>query len=415
MALRRSARTPAKRVIEDIPEAAPTPTAKRQRAEPKPRPNTTSLQYLLTNPRSKLCKVNISDVFNTKTWELLSEDARKRLLPLLPPTAFIDYTPKIDASHPSNVSKPSDDAMDIDQIPQPQSPQAGERSLDLLAPNFLKCHFLQSAAQQYQDQIASGFFTEKSVQRVQTYNEAVADGTAHARWKDDEWDEDHPSESEEEPVAKSSTAKGKAKAAPSRKPTFVPSIPELVENRLLRLGDLLVYKRGFAQPRLVVQKHLLVQSVDESSGTVTFLLPLGTTTSFNDDVLTFPAEILPTIPTTNLTPSLSFTNSPRKPLHRTNEDFDDFPNSSTAREPQPDYISITTSTSAAALESHLLPLYNDLPPEKIHQPDSNSSKCFTVWRWKDEDAAMGGNPNARLGGRQSIGNLHYLSQSCPRR
>ncbi|KAG8893795.1 hypothetical protein FRC00_010037, partial [Tulasnella sp. 408] len=128
MSLRRSARTPAKRVIEDIPEPAPTPTAKRQRAEPKPRPNTTSLPYLLTNPRSKLCKVNISD------------------------------------------------------------------------------------------QISSGFFTEKSVQRIQTYNEAVADGTAHARWKDDEWDEDHPSESEEEPVAKSSTAKGKAKAAPSRKP-----------------------------------------------------------------------------------------------------------------------------------------------------------------------------------------------------
>ncbi|KAG8910286.1 hypothetical protein FRC01_006413 [Tulasnella sp. 417] len=305
--------------------------------------------------------------------------------------------------------------MDIDQIPPPESPQMSERSLERLVPNFMKCHFLQAAAQQYQDQIAAGFFTEKSVHRVQMYNEAVANGTAHARWKDDEWDEDHSSESEDEPVVKSNAAKGKAKATPSRKPTFVPSIPELVENRLLRLGDLLVYKRAFAQPRLVVQKHLLVQSIDEISGTVTFLLPLGTITSFNDDVLTFPAEILPTVPATNLTPSLSFTNSPRKSVHRTDEDFDDFPDSSRAREPQLEYLSITTSTSAAALESHVLPLYDELPVEKINQTDSNSSKCFTVWRWKDEDAAMGGNPNARLGGRQSIGTLHYLSQSCPRR
>lgn len=305
--------------------------------------------------------------------------------------------------------------MDIDQIPQQTAPQPSERSLDLLAPNFMKCHFLQSAAQQYQDQITSGFFTEKSAQRVQMYNEAVANGTAHARWKDEEWDEDHPSESDDEPIASASNTKGKAKATPGRKPTFVSSIPELVENRLLRHGDLVIYKRAFAKPRLVVQKHLLVQSVDEFSGTVTFLLPRGTTASFSDDVLTFPAEILPTIPTTNLTPSFSFTSSPTKSRQRTDEVFDDFPALSVTQESQAEYLSITMSTSAAAVESHILPLYNELPPEKMHQPDSNSSKCFTVWRWKDEDAEMGGDPNARFGGRQSIGTLHYLSQSCPRR
>ncbi|KAG9019347.1 hypothetical protein FRB90_003753 [Tulasnella sp. 427] len=437
MSLRRSTRTPAKRNLEEVSEAvpAPTPTAKRQRAEPKPRPNTTSLQYLLTNPRSKLCKVDIANVFSFSNWELLSEDARQKLLPLLPPTAFINYVPTIDQSHPSNtVKKSSDDAMDVDPV---AGPSTSERSLDLVDPNFLKCHFLQSAARQFQvsdklqflmkwslaqpnswqDQIVSGFFTEKSTQRVQMYNEAVANGTAHARWKDDEWDEEHPPASDDEPtpVASSITAKGKARATPARRAAFVPSIPQLAEHRLLRPGDLLLYKRAFTNPRLVVQKHLLVQSINEISGAVTFLLPLNTITSFNDDVLTFPAEILPTIPATTLTPTLSVSNSPQKLRRRTYDEFDDFPKEHSGRqEPQSEYFAITTSTTSAAVESHILPLFDNLPPEKMHQPDASSSKCFTVWRWKDEDAAVGGDPNARMGGRQNVGTLYYLSQSCPR-
>lgn len=72
-----------------------------------------------------------------------------------------------------------------------------------------------------QDQLTSGFFTEKSLKRVEMYNEAVANGTAHAPWKDDEWEAEHSLESEEEPepvVSSNSKGKGKAKATPGRKP-----------------------------------------------------------------------------------------------------------------------------------------------------------------------------------------------------
>lgn len=53
------------------------------------------------------------------------------------------------------------------------------------------------------------------------YNKAVADGTANATWKDDEWERTHPTESEFEEediqVDPGFKGKGKRKATASNK------------------------------------------------------------------------------------------------------------------------------------------------------------------------------------------------------
>ncbi len=135
---------------------------------------------------------------------------------------------------------------------------------------------------------------------------------------------------------------------------------------------------------------------------------------FNGDVLTFPAEILATIPAGNLTPSFSARKSQKEQL------TSDGPASfltrpqdnelSTYGNDQSEYLTITTSTTSVAIESHLLPLFH-VEPYMIPQPEESSSKCFTVWRLEGQES-YAELDDELYGGRRCLGTLHYLSQSC---
>lgn len=52
---------------------------------------------------------------------------------------------------------------------------------------FTDAHFV-AATQTWQDQLYSGFFTEKHKERIARYEQGVKDGTLHAPWKDEAWE-----------------------------------------------------------------------------------------------------------------------------------------------------------------------------------------------------------------------------------
>jgi len=157
-------------------------------------------------------------------------------------------------------------------------------------------------------------------------------------------------------------------------------------------------------------------------GSVTLLTPGGRGQFFDDSLLSFPVDILLTVPTTSLTQLFNAPKSPRKSPRKddraTSEDFDDFPASPSAKRhlappPASDHVTITVSTSCHALETHILPLHDNLiSANDIYQAESNAARCFTVWRWKDQNGDFGGVEGVPLGGREHAGTVSYLHQSC---
>lgn len=111
---------------------------------------------------------------------MLSEDSRARLCQLLPRTAFHDFQPTLDHSHPSQINKDSE-AMDVDSnVP---------RCNDLLNTDvFHDGHFL-AAAHTFQDHIFSGWKSEAQVSKVAKFDQGLRDGTLHASWKDEVWED----------------------------------------------------------------------------------------------------------------------------------------------------------------------------------------------------------------------------------
>ena len=67
-----------------------------------------------------------------------------------------------------------------------------ERSPALLDPMFFNNPFFLSAAGTFQDQLSSGWLSDKEKDKVNQFLQGVREGTMHAQWKDEEWDQDHP-------------------------------------------------------------------------------------------------------------------------------------------------------------------------------------------------------------------------------
>ncbi|KAG8882998.1 hypothetical protein FRB97_007371 [Tulasnella sp. 331] len=406
-------------------------SAKRPRAPPK-------LDYLLSDPKSKLCYMEITEVINANTWSMLSEDARNRLSALLPPTSFWNFMSEVDPSHPSRSSKvnrSAEDRMEVDYLP---------RSAAFLKDDFMSCQFLHAATNQFQDHIFSSYFTEEHHKKVEAFQQALKDGSAHVPWKDDAWAQDHG----EDDVSQPTTAvQGSSKrnvmtanndrcdyppslsicelntlvATLSPYSVLFPSLRELAAHEYLRVGDVISYNRAFGKLRhsVTVKKDLLVQSIDPDSLSVTFLLAPSSLTSLGDDIVTFPSMILPTIPTTNLTPvglRVPGSNNSQAQILHPNNAFDPFDTSDLIEtnyaSTDPEFLSITASTSSLALESHILPLFDAVPPHDV-LTEAECLKCFTIWRWNQGEDDFGGNPDLPHGGRKIVGTLHYLALNCP--
>lgn len=111
---------------------------------------------------------------------MLSHDARTRLARLLPLTAFYGYQPILSPTHPSQLDKPAFDTMDVDDN--------GFRCADTLDTGiFVDSHFL-AAAHTFQDHIFTGWMTDAHAKKLAQFDQGVRDGTIHAPWKDEVWE-----------------------------------------------------------------------------------------------------------------------------------------------------------------------------------------------------------------------------------
>lgn len=114
---------------------------------------------------------------------MLSEDSQVHLAQLIPPTAFLDFEPSLDASHPSGLK----------QREHPSSLCLPETLNDTV---FTDSHFL-AAAHTFQDHIFSGWMQESHASKMKQFQDGVRDGTLSAPWKDDVWEEENATDLEE--------------------------------------------------------------------------------------------------------------------------------------------------------------------------------------------------------------------------
>lgn len=133
----------------------------------------------------KYSRVPHQNVLNYENFLRLSEEAQETLCALLPPTAFNNYLPSLDPSHPAMLRR-KESKTDVDQLvgtdPLPAT----------LDPSFFNNPFFLSGAKTFQDHVFSSWLTKTARELVLQYEQGVRDGNLHAEWKDEEWQRDHP-------------------------------------------------------------------------------------------------------------------------------------------------------------------------------------------------------------------------------
>jgi len=409
-------RVPSKRDHPDVetsPTVSPqTRSAKSARTKKSFGLPSNSLEYLLSEPKSKLASVDLAEIINPSTWAMLSVESRSHLASLLPKTSFVSNTPTVDDAHPAmktteaNIASLAQESFSADP--------------DMLNhdPSFLSCHFLQSAVQAFQEDLRSSNFTPGHVAHMEAYENALRDGTTHAPWKDEEWDLQMDEESiiSTSPTKGPSIGKGKGKVKASTKSISRSiELADLASGGYILPGDLISYKRSLSVNKQVIQKDLLVQSY-LPSGALLLLLSPSIEESLPFDLLTLAPGELPRITSTSLTPSSASSAQSRRAAPLSFEDL--LRNKDTSVAPAPKYLSITT-TAPSALETHLIPLFTDTNASTDATPLRNPAdawKAFTVWRWPEgwEHALEEGFINGRgraaqgKGGREIVGTLFYL-------
>ncbi|CAA7269427.1 unnamed protein product [Cyclocybe aegerita] len=466
---------------------APKPVAKAK----APVDPEAQLKMLLTSPKSDLVSLDMSDLINAQTWDMLSEAARVELQALLPPTAFIGFKETLGVDHPllqpldgerplehppptSNGTKPeaedipqaalqignvepekppaSPNAMEVDppSSSEPQPTNAQSVPLKTLSPTFFTDPHLLAALRTFQDHLYLGWFTEAHVERVQKFEEGIRDGKLAALWKDEVWEREHgvplpPREQESgkeqakvgqeengatanevvaEGAANGLVANGtNALVAAGSKGSF--SIPcesnaraggasevklsVLVKKGVIRVGDVIAYRRSFATSELV-EKDCVVQSIDKKAFTLTVITIPGRTRNLPAELL-MPSSLQPS----GKPPSKKTPTSSAKP-----------PSQAASSQPTTGTTSLGTPTlvltflSPTQLETALLDA--DAQIERSRRPNGNAWKSFSVWRWRvpgvpfgeEEDESAGEaayNPDDARGGRENHGTLFYLRGS----
>lgn len=211
---------------------------------------------------------------------------------------------------------------------------------------FHDSHFL-AAAHTFQDHIFSGWKSESQADKVARFNQGVRDGTLHASWKDEVWEDRNAPE-----VAESSLLAGEAAEL---------KMIDLVKNSLLKVGDILAYKRNFTNVHRTVEKDALIQHIDPHTSSITVLVQPGT-------------DSLPQV-----------LQSYNPPNHT----------------PPTQSMTITTPSQ---LENGLLDLEGTVG--KVERPNGNAWKQINVWRWpagvSETDFSL------PRGGRECHGTLFYL-------
>ncbi|KAF7983115.1 hypothetical protein HWV62_24067 [Athelia sp. TMB] len=299
------------------------------------------LDILLHEPASALTTMDIAGILNANAWMELSPESRDRLCHLLPPTAFEGFEPTLDPSHPSQLDKAGSDAMDVDV-------NAFRCAATLNLDAFQDSHFL-AAAHTYQDHIFSGWRSAAQADLRARFEQGVRDGTLHAPWKDEVWEGQHPPE-----VAESSLLAGEAAEL---------KLADLVKGSMLKVGDMLAYKRNFTNLGRIVEKDVLIQDINLRTSAITVLVQPG-------------SEPLPR--------ALQERNPP---------------------DPTPSTRSMTIS-SPSQLETGVLDLEGHV--SRADRPNGNAWKNFSVWRWADgvwdnEFSLLRGGRDTAMSGRIRTG------------
>ncbi|KAJ7484368.1 Asx homology domain-containing protein [Mycena latifolia] len=270
---RRSNRKPKPAQREAVPVAANVPSKRKAKEDADP---AEQLHLLLQNPKSRLTKMNISDLINANSWNMLSPDSQSRLAALLPPTAFPSFQPSIGFDHPA-----AGDSMNIDF----------ERSGPIDTSLFTDPHFL-AAAHTFQDHLYSNWLSDGHAEKVKKYEQGIKDGSLAAAWKDEVWERDNQ---REEPTA-TSAANGPSLAGEAAELKLV----DLAKNSVLREGDVIAYRRNFSHLDIVVEKDTIVQRIDPRTHSLTVLVEPGTTCDLPAHLL-MPGPSEPDAPTRIMT------------------------------------------------------------------------------------------------------------------
>ncbi|KAF8910248.1 Asx homology domain-containing protein [Mucidula mucida] len=251
-------------------EVSSSPVASGSTAKTKPKAKEAELnvQYLLQNPKSQLTRMDIADILNAEVWTMLSPESQAILSTLLPPTAFHEYKSYVDSTHPKGSSST-------------QSSSSGV--LDLAV--FKDSHF-NSAARTFQDHIFSGWKTETQAGKVQRYLDGIRDGSLSAPYKDEVWEKDN---GVLVPIPRTSTSKtsgvNDSVASARAGQAADVKLSDMVAAAVLKVGDVISYKRYFSGLDVVVEKDAVIQSLNPRTRAVTVLLPSGTTQYLPADLL----------------------------------------------------------------------------------------------------------------------------------
>ncbi|EEB91929.1 hypothetical protein MPER_09639, partial [Moniliophthora perniciosa FA553] len=208
--------------------------------------------------------MNISDLINSTTWDMLLPEHRERLVKLLPPAAFKGFRECIAEHHPGAAKDPN--AMDID----PSSSQIPNPSPETLDPSFFTDPHFLAAAHTFQDHIYSGWLTSPHKEKVRNFEERVRDMRpglgVHAPWKDEEWERNNAGNTREREEDTSATGVavtgGVAQSSARAGVAAEIRLYELARNNVLRVGDVLAYKRHFSMSDTIVEKDIIIHSIN---------------------------------------------------------------------------------------------------------------------------------------------------------
>ncbi|KJA17264.1 hypothetical protein HYPSUDRAFT_206316 [Hypholoma sublateritium FD-334 SS-4] len=336
---------PTNRSVQPLTEPVVRPV--KRKATPEAIDPQKQLKTLLESAKSDLVALDMHDIINKNTWDMLSDDARRRLAALLPRTAFVDARPSIGADHPS-----VEDTMAVDDEKDEDAAPDAEVNLAF----FTDPHFL-AAERTFQDHLYLNWFSEAHCARVEKFKEGIKDGTLAAPWKDQVWDRDNVLPAIQPTSSFPLPHEGSARAGIAAEIKLY----VLVKNDIIRVGDIIAYKRCFTLSDVTVEKDAIIHEVHPKTYALTIHALSGTAKDL-------PAHLLSETPTVD--------------------------------GPQP--IQSMTITSPTMLETALLELDGRI--DRARRPNGNAWKSFTIWRWRGE----GFNPADSRGGRENHGTLFYL-------
>ncbi|KAL5500997.1 hypothetical protein ACEPAH_9384 [Sanghuangporus vaninii] len=334
--------------------------------------NLYDIDFILTNPKSPLVAMDISDVINYGSWMALSPESRERFCKLLPSTAFGERMHDLDDFHPSRRQDGNQKAdlysKDVNTF---QTSQTSSYQMDSLDPSFFKEPHFESAARTFQDHLFTGWFTSAHRELVEKHLSGIRAGSLHAPWKDEVWDRDHPEVVERLADADESSnpiVLGNEKRR--AKERGASEFDLLVRKGFMKQGDIITFKHKFATLGITIEKDALISAIHPKTSAITLASSVGMTQCLS------PALLAP------------------------------FPNDSadmhTLRE--------MTVLNAAQLVTALLDIDGRIPRDQ--RPRMDSWKTLTVWQWTADMELEALSPDEAMllerGGRQSLGTLFYL-------